>query len=153
VLCLLLSLRQDRYAIDVRGIEEVIPFVHVKELPGAPHGVAGLIDYFGEPVPVVDISTIVVGTPTVARLSARIVLIWCDGDAGERRLVGLIVPHATEVLRCDDSDFMPAGIQTPDAKYLGAVFLDDRGIIQRMTVGEFLTDDIRRAMFAAPQAA
>lgn len=153
VLYLLLHLRNDRYAIDATQIEEVIPFVDVKELPGAPRGVAGLIDYYGQPVPVLDLSLIALGAPTSARMSARIVLVWYEPDSRTRRLIGLLVPRATDVLRSADVDFLPAGVATPDARYLGNVLPHANGLIQRIRVADLVTPDIRRAMSGAQDAA
>ena len=153
MLYLLLQLRDDRYAIDATHIEEVIPLVHLKELPGAPRGVAGLIDYHGHPVPVLDLSAIAHGTATAARTSARIVIVWYEPDSPSRRLIGLLVPRATNVVRCAASDFVAAGVETPDAPYLGTVRPDAQGIVQQVRVEGLLTPEIRHALVRAQEAA
>ncbi|WP_281407030.1 chemotaxis protein CheW [Mesorhizobium sp. B2-1-3] len=43
MLFLAFSMGSDRYLIDVHHIEEVLPYIDVKVLPGAPTGVVGLV--------------------------------------------------------------------------------------------------------------
>jgi chemotaxis-related protein WspB len=152
MLFLVLQLREDRYAIDVAHIEEVLPFITVKELPGAPPGVAGLIDYYGDPVPVCDLSSIATGIPTAVRMSARIVMTSSPGPDQTRRRLGLLAPRATDVLRAEETDFVSTGVETPGTECFGSVLTDARGIIQRVDVPRLLTPAIRRAMFGADAA-
>jgi chemotaxis-related protein WspB len=152
VLYLVLQLANDRYAIEVAHIEEIIPLVHIRELPGAPAGVAGLIDYYGEPVPVCDLGEIALGKPTASRMAARIVIARDANDNGSRRLIGLLVPRATDVLRCEPTDFVPPGVQLPDAPCLGNVHVDAHGIVQLVRVDQLLTPAIRQALTGALDA-
>lgn len=152
MLCLVAQLGNERYAIDVTQIEEVIPFVHVTVLPGAPPGVAGMIDYYGAPVPVLDLGAVTLGIETLTRMTARIIIVRHGPDTG-RSLLGLLVPHATELMRCDASAFVSATIASRDARHVWDVFPDARGIVQRLDVPALLTPDIRRAMLCVEDAA
>ena len=63
MLFLLFELGQDRYALDVRQVAEVLPLVEFKRIPQAPPFVAGLLNYRGDPVPVIDLSQLTLSRP------------------------------------------------------------------------------------------
>ena len=85
MLFLLFELGNDRYALDVRQIAEVLPLVAVKQIPRAPQAMTGLFNYRGAPVPVIDLSQLTLGRPSARRLSTRIVLVhYPDASAAGR---------------------------------------------------------------------
>ena len=53
---LLFSLGNDRYGLDTRRVVRVLPQLELKEIPQAPGWVAGLMNYRGQPVPVIDLA-------------------------------------------------------------------------------------------------
>jgi len=69
MLFLQFQLGHDRYALDVSQVVEVLPLINVKRIPNAPAGVAGVINYRGSPVPLVDLSMLMMGQPAKARMS------------------------------------------------------------------------------------
>ena len=150
-LYLVVHLGRDRYAIDSAVVEEVVPLVRLKALPGTPVGVAGIMNYRSEAVPVVDLNLLAFGTSTPARLSTRIVVVRYEPDHASRSssLLGLLVPFATEMRRIEESEFVDAGVATDGARYLGPVLTTPNGVIQRVVVGALLTPDLRDALFRA----
>ena len=90
MLFLTFRLGQDRYALDAGQIEAILPLVAIKQLPGAPAGVAGAIGYRGRPVPLIDLSLLALGRPAEPLLSTRIILLRYPVAAEERRLLGLL---------------------------------------------------------------
>lgn len=147
MLYLLLQLGSDRYAIAGRDIVEVLPLVALKSLPGAPRGVAGLLDLRGAVVPVIDLSALALGRPAVPRVSTRLLLVNYPLPGGGTRLLGLVAERATETMRCAPEDFRPAGIDAGEARYLGPVVHDPRGLIQRVEIAALLTGELRAALF------
>lgn len=137
----------ERYAVDAQRVREVLPLVALKKLPQAPRGVAGLFDYRGAPVPVIDLSELTVGTPAPQRLGTRLVLVDYPGAGGERHLLGLIVERATETLRRDRGDFVDGGVSSTGAPYLGPVCTDAQGMIQWITVERLLPPEVRDSLF------
>ena len=140
----MIRLGADRYAIETSYVVEIIPLVRLKEMPGAPAGVAGVMNYRDDAVPVVDLNLIAMGTPTPAMLTTRIVIVRYAPDAG---LLGLLVPEATETLRADPDDFEDAGVATDGAPYLGRVKTTERGVIQQVTVASLLSAELRDALY------
>lgn len=144
VLYLVIRLGVDRYAIDTAAVIEVLPFVRLKALPGGPMGVAGVMNFRDSAVPVVDLNLLAIGAPTPTRLTTRIVVVRYEEEAS---MLGLLVPEAAEVLRFDADAFVDAGIATDGARYLGAVLTTPDGVVQRVTVSELLTPELRDALF------
>lgn len=150
MLFLLFQLGGDRYALDAGQIVEVLPLVALKALPGAARGVAGLLDYRGTAVPVVDLAAMALGTPAAARVSTRLLIVRYPSPAGDHRLLGLLAERTTETIRRDPADFQPVGVANDGARYLGPVIHDPSGLIQRVEIGGLLDAELRAVLF--PQA-
>ena len=150
MLFLLFELGNDRYALDVRQIAEVLPLVAVKQIPRAPRAMTGVLTYRGAPVPVVDLSQLTLGRPSLRRLSTRIVLVHCPDETGRTHLLGLIAERATETMRHEPSDFVPSGVTDAGAPYLGPVVGGARGLIQWIDVRTLLPPSFRDLLFKEP---
>jgi chemotaxis-related protein WspB len=74
---LLLTFRaaENLYAIDVRRVVEVVPRINLRRLPHAPVFLAGVFDYRGAVVPVIDLGTLLGSESCRDRLSTRIILV------------------------------------------------------------------------------
>ena len=73
-------------------------------VPAAPPGVAGLMNYRGEPVPIIDLSQLCCGRPACRLLSTRILLVRAPTPPDRRSepsisWIGLIAERATETRR------------------------------------------------------
>lgn len=152
MLFLLFQLGEDRYALEAGQVTEVLPLVSLKQIPQAPPAVAGVFDFRGQPVPVVDLSHMALGRPAHRRLSTRIILVHYSDAQGEPRLLGLIAERVTETIRRDPSDFVTTGVALDAAPYLGPVARDARGLIQRVEVAQLLTPAVRDLLFQQPVA-
>jgi chemotaxis-related protein WspB len=146
MLFLVFSLGNDRYAVDATQVVEILPLVNRKSLPGAPPGVAGIIDYRGNPAPLLDLSELVLGTPCRKWMSTRIVMInYLDADPP--RMLGLLAEGATGTIRLDERDFLPAGLTTDDAPYLGPIANSAEASLQRIDLRHLLPGHIRNLLF------
>ena len=74
---LLLTFRaaENLYAVDVARVVEVVPRVDLRRLPHAPGFLAGLFDYRGTVVPVIDLGILLGSERCRDRLSTRIILV------------------------------------------------------------------------------
>jgi chemotaxis-related protein WspB len=147
MLFLLLQLGDDRYALDASQVTEILPLVGVKKIPQAPEGVAGLFDFRGTPVPVVDLSQLLLGRAAEQRLSTRIILVRYPDESGGIRPLGLIAEKVTDTLRREPGDFVDAGVNNHRAPYLGPVINDGRGLVQRIDVATLLPAPVRDVLF------
>lgn len=153
VLFLLFHLDRDRYAIEAGQVVSVLPLVRIKTIPHSPAAVAGLFDYHGELVPLIDLCELALGRAARRLLSTRIIVVNYPGREGAPRKLGLIAEQVLETLRRDPHEFEASAIDSPHASYLGPVLSDARGPIQRIEVGELLTEPVRELLFqAAAQA-
>jgi chemotaxis-related protein WspB len=152
MLFLVFELARDRYVLDVSQVAEVLPLVGIKQIPQAPPGVAGILNYRGAPVPVIDVSLLTLGRPAERRLSTRIVLVHYPGADGQTRLLGLIAERATQTVRHEEKDFVESGVTSDGASYLGPVATDARGLLQWIDVRTLLPTSVRDVLFTQPRA-
>lgn len=147
MLFLLYRLDENRYALDVRLVAEVLPWVSVTPVTGSPPEVAGVLNYRGAPVPVLDLSQLIVQRPAHRRLSTRVVVVHCPDERGAAHFLGLIVEGATETMRIEDGHFNSIGVNNKAGRHLGPVAMDDRGFVQRTDLDLLLSPKIRRRLF------
>lgn len=65
----------DYYGLEGRTIIEVAPLVTLRSIPHAAAYVAGLFNYRGRLVPVIDLSALLIAVPSRPLMSTRIVLV------------------------------------------------------------------------------
>jgi chemotaxis-related protein WspB len=150
MLFLIFELGNDRYALDVRQIAEVLPLVSFKQVPRAPQAMNGLFNYRGAPVPVIDLSQLTLGRPAARRLSTRLVLVHYPDHTGQTHLLGLVAERATQTARHEASDFVASGVTNTGAPYLGPVVSDARGLLLWIDVRTLLPPSFRDMLFKEP---
>ena len=155
MLFLLFQIGETRYALDTAAVLEIVPPVALKTLPGAPRGVAGLLDYHGSPIPVLDLGALTASQPAQIRFSTRLILVRVPSPEepdhhASSRIVGLLAERATSLLHREPADFAHTGLHLPDAPYLGPVATDAEGFIQRLSLEKLLAGPVR-ALFAPPR--
>lgn len=147
MLFVLFHLGADRYVLPAADVTEVLPLLALNAVPGAPAGVAGLADYRGTVVPVVDFAALTAGRPAERRVSTRLLIVRYPDARGNRRLLGLVVERATETIALAPEAFAPAGVRSETARYLGPIARDAAGLIQRVSVAALLTEPLRAALY------
>jgi chemotaxis-related protein WspB len=150
MLLLLLKIGQDRYALPASRMIEVVPLVSLKKIPQALPGVAGIFSYHGQPVPVIDLTELTIGTPCQRRVSTRIILVDYPDAAGQKQILGLMAEQASETVQRGKADFLNAGVAVKTAPYLGSVLMDRRGIIQCLEIEKLLSPQLRELLFTEP---
>jgi len=153
MLFIVFQLGQDRYALEARQVRRVLPLVQLKAIPGAPPGVAGLLDYHGQPAPVLDLGEYAGGAPAAQLASTRILLVDYAPGGGAPRLLGLRVERAVQTLRCPPADFVEGGLSLAGAPYLGPVRPDASGLVQWVRIEQLLPDRLRDMLYQSGMAA
>ena len=143
MLFLQMQLDGDRYALDIRQVAVVLPLVDLRAVPGAPAAVAGIIDYGGAPVPVIDLARLLANRPAHRRLGTRVVLV----HYAKQHLLGLIAERATETVRIDVSEFQASGVTRSDPPRLGPVALDAAGALHWLDVSQLLPTPLADSLF------
>jgi chemotaxis-related protein WspB len=142
MLFLKFQIGRESYALDTAQIAEVLPLLTVTRIPQAPAGVAGLVNYRGRAVPVIDLSELLLGEPAAPHISTRLILV----RYGEH-LLGLIAEQATETLRRDAASFTESGIASDAAPYLGPVTQDGGRLIRWIEVQKLLPPAVSGVLF------
>jgi len=150
MLYLVFQLGPDRFAIQAAQVVEVVPVVNATHIPRAPLGVAGLFDYHGAPVPLVDFAQLALGQPSRKWMSTRIVLVNYRDQSGHAHLLGLLAEHATETMHRSEGDFIDPGIATSNTPYLRGVMSDAAGIIQRVEIQNLFSETVGGNLFREP---
>lgn len=152
MLLLLFTLDNNRYGLEARQVIEVVPLAELKPLPRAPDYVAGVLNYRGAPVPVLDLTQMNQSYPSRTCMSTRIILVSYSAHGDASQLLGLMAERVTETALKNPEDFMPTGIHTPDAAYCGPVANDTQGMLQLVRVEHLLSPSVHALLFA-PAAA
>ncbi|RRQ22713.1 chemotaxis protein CheW [Thiohalobacter thiocyanaticus] len=147
MLHVLFHLDDQRYALETGRLVEVVPFVELRELPRAPACVAGLFDYRGRMVPVIDLTALALGRPSRVLHSTRILLIDYPLAEGGSRPLGLLAERVVETLKLAPEAFTDAGVEIPEAHYLGRVAHDERGLLQAIETDALLTPEVEALLF------
>ncbi|MDO8413644.1 MAG: chemotaxis protein CheW [Gallionellaceae bacterium] len=143
---------KERYIFEARDIIEVIPYANLKPIPKAPPYVAGLLNYRGHTVPVVDVCYLMSDKLCEPKLSTRIALVNYKGvnyknEHNATVCIGLLIEQLTETVRFDEADFSDSGVVLKDDPYLGKVVIDDHGIIQLVNIKKIIPAEAQDMLF------
>jgi chemotaxis-related protein WspB len=140
------TLDNDRYVIDSSQVERMLSLVPLKAMPGVPEWVAGVLEYEGLPVPVVDLAALALGRRSHERLSTRVALVYYPHESitgVECRRLGIVLERAA---------FRHAGVEAPDARYLGPLARDDQGLVQWVRIEHLLPEHVQAQLFTQSEA-
>lgn len=141
------TIGKDRYLLEARNIIEVVPYVNLKRIPKAPPYVAGLLNYRGDTIPVIDICYLMGDKPCERKLSSRIALVNHKNDTGESICVGLLMEHMTETVRFNEDDFSDPGVNLNDNSCLGKVIIDNDRIVQLVDIRKVIPEEAYEILF------
>jgi chemotaxis-related protein WspB len=134
----------DRYGLRLREVHRVVQVAQLKHLPLSPAYVAGLLDFHGVPVPVIDLSRLA-GIPAQVWADSRIILLDYPVGDGATRLLGLLAEHVIGIDTVDENTLADSGVD--GAPFLGQLAADAGGMLQLVEAAELLTADVRAILF------
>jgi chemotaxis-related protein WspB len=142
-LLLVLTVAGQRHAIRATHVVEVLPALTLQPVALPPPGVAGLFDYRGTLVPVVDLGVVLAGRPCQHRLGSRVAVVNL-GQPPHHRLVGLLAEGCA--LRHGDATPTQQGLHRRQADFLGPVLPDEDGLLQildpELLIGEAMCEAV-----------
>lgn len=141
------TIGKDKYLLEAKDIIEIVPYVNLKRIPKAPPYVAGLLNYRGDTIPVIDICYLMGGEPCELRLSSRIALVNHKNDTGESICIGLLMEHLTETVRFNEDDFSDSGVNLNDNSCLGKVIIDNDCIVQLVDIRKVIPEEVYEILF------
>ena len=145
-----LSIGSERFGIRVDRVLEITPLTKLKPIPMTEKYIAGMVNYRGQPVPVVDLCQLIENRPCATMLSTRLILIDIseeqDGST-QPCVLGLTAECATETLMRKESEIVDSGISVKNAPFLGGLIHDESGMIQLLDVNKLLHQKVRDVIF------
>jgi chemotaxis-related protein WspB len=132
----------EAYVLDTAPIVEVLPLVSIRRIPRTPAGVAGLFNYRGKSVPVIDLSELTLGRAARRHISTRLIVLRYGVH-----LLGLIVEQATETIQREPADFSASGIASGATPYLGPVTQHAGRLVQWIEVDKLLPASVSHVLF------
>jgi chemotaxis-related protein WspB len=138
---------EERLSLEVSRVIEVMPVVNLKKAPHTPKYIAGLFNYRGIIVPVVDLSALLSGDRRDPLLSTRIILVDYVDSSGSHHTLGLKAERVTETVTCREQDLQSPGVESEKTRYLGPVLLDERGMIRLVEVNRILPESLQKILF------
>jgi chemotaxis-related protein WspB len=155
MLALLFYLGKDAFAVDSSKVLEVIPCINLKTLAHAPEHVAGVFDYRGIIVPVIDLSQLLHHSTSKKSLSTRIIL-FRNPELGQEKagesIIGLMAERVTETRKMSEKDFLPTGVRVDSIPYLAEISSSQNDMIQYIRVEHLLSLAINRNLPAGAAA-
>lgn len=140
VLLLLFSAGGHLYAMESRDVVEVIPRVSLRPAVNLASPVAGVFNYRGTVVPVIDLSVLIHQRPSGHFLSSRIIMVTSGLSQGksEDRCIGLLAEGVTDTISKPLHAFQSTGLSSDQQFYLGGLTLDERGMVQILHLRQLL---------------
>lgn len=152
MLLLLFYVGHDSYAIESSRVVEVIPGVPLRRIPRVPEYVGGLFNYRGTIAPVVDLCSLIQGTPSRFQLSTRIMMVKSADENSTLPYLGLMAERVIQTLDKPDAEFVKPKVQMNEAPYLGGMILDQKGMIQQIHLERLFADVQRIYLSIATEA-
>jgi chemotaxis-related protein WspB len=155
------------FAVAVSRIVEVLPKIELRPIPHAPEFLAGLLNYRGRVVPVIDLGLLLGSTPCRSLLSSRMIVVNdirdnlnpegpISAQPGDRAqptrdqapvLLGLLAENVNELIYVQPAQISPVPVQVPNAPYVDAVVHTDRQIVPLIAVQKVRSYVLRGAFF------
>lgn len=147
MLFILFRLGKERYALGAEHVIKVIPRLPLRPQPGAPGYIAGLLNFGGTVIPILDLGTLTLGASCAEQLSTRIILINYTLKSGTKKVLGLIAEAVTDAVRKDPGEFVNPEMAKGQAPHLGKIALDDGGMVQCVLPDHLLPVEVERLLF------
>ncbi len=141
-----------RFALPVAAIEEVLPLVEARSLPGAPPWILGMAHLRGAFVPLLDCGVLLNASAVKRSMNTRIILLQQGATGGALR-IALMVDGVGSVVSVDpEASGVHPGIEGIANGAFGALMHDSCGDICMIEVTRLLSDSDRTLFRDAPSS-
>lgn len=138
MLMLLFCVGNERYACDCESIVEVLPRVLLKNVQQGPNYLAGLLNYGGHTVPVIDLCRFFEKRPAEEFMHTRIIIISGTKEGKSGMEFGLLAEKVTETREIDPTHFMQSGVIIDGLPYINGVLNDSEGMIRLLEIDKLV---------------
>lgn len=159
---LVFQLGAQQYAMETRHVVRVLPALALTRLPRAAAYIAGLMNYQGISIPVIDLARLCAETPsaaaaatmdavdTPAAFDTRIVLIHHPHPPNEDKLLGLRIDHVLATRTLDPERIAASGVSDRQTPFLGRIVSDAYPMLQFVEARNLLPESVRAWLFQTP---
>jgi chemotaxis-related protein WspB len=148
MLVLTFQIGNNRLALDVRRVREVVPRVRLQPVGSAPPWLAGVFIYRGGVVPVIDLHRLLGAGDCPPHLSTRIILV-SHVHASAEQLVGLLATQVADI-RDVPAPLSSASLTVPGQPDLGPVLVDGQEIVHLIELSRLLPESYQRQLAIVP---
>ena len=149
MLMFLVYIGENRFAIESELIVEVVPRVILKKLSHVPPYVAGMLNYGGMPIPVVDLCYLLEEREARSSMHTRI-LLFKFKEIDREYQIGFIAEKITQTITQKRSDFIDSQVRIREVPYLDGILTDEEGVIQFIDAQE-LFQTVKGVLFEQAQ--
>ncbi|GJJ03542.1 chemotaxis protein CheW [Duganella rhizosphaerae] len=142
---LIFHIGADRYGLRLRDVVRVLPLLELKQLPLAPDAVAGLMDFHGQSVPVIDLCRASGMASGADHFDTRIIVVDYHAPEGTDHLLGLRAERVLGVQEVAEAQLANSGVLA--APFLGQVASDATGMLQLVELEQLLPASLRAMLF------
>jgi len=150
------TLDQERYAVDIAQVREVLEFTSVTKVPRTPEFMRGMINLRGNIVPVIDLRLKLGLTRTERTVDTCIVITEVEVE-GQPTVLGALADSVQEVIDLDEASMAPPprmGTRVDTAFIRGMAKREDQFLVVLDIQRVLSEDDLRAvAVAAVPSAA
>jgi chemotaxis-related protein WspB len=143
MLVLTFQIGNDRLALDIRRVREVVPRVQLERIAASPPWLAGVFVYRGRAVPVLDLARLLGAPECPPHLSSRIILVPVGKP---ETLLGLLAAQVADICPVEPSDQPLPGLNAPGQPDLGLTIVHDGGILHLLDLDRLLPDPVRNLL-------
>lgn len=141
MLLLLFEIGSDRYALNARQIIEVVPLVRLKQIPNTPDYVAGLMNFRGTVIPVIDLCRLLTPFSCENSFSTRYIIVKYPVENKGEVLLALMANNVTETVQTDLTSIPSSGTILAEVLYGGQPGSDSSELIQWLDVKKTIPEN------------
>jgi len=133
---------ESEYAVETTRILQVVPRAILRPCPDAPAYIAGILNYRGKPIVVVDSSMLINHAPCACLFSTRIIIAEYPRAGNRQIMLGLMAEGVAAFMENDPLDFVENVLKTPGVNYLGKMFRDGDRLVQLVKIDEIVPAEL-----------
>jgi chemotaxis-related protein WspB len=150
MLMLIFEVARQKYALNTSHVVKVLPSLKLQPMHGTSQAIAGVFNYQGNIIPVVNINQLLNEPTSEHKLQQRIILISQHQKNHQEKLFGLLVEKILEATTVKEEELKQAEELNSlfSNPYLGETFLQEKNILQQICTEHILSDQEYRDLIA-----
>lgn len=130
MMLLLINIDEESFAIRTSEIHEILPMVEINKLHGNDRQ-AGIINYRGEIVNVIDLAEIISHRPSRNFLSTRIIIIKQNGNS---KFIAIVAEKSTETRYYDENSINITSEDDNENNLISGIIIDGEELINIINI-------------------